>query len=1095
MSSLEREESWESEDPDSSSHQTPRESEAKEEVLESKYTETEELQTDAIYEVLPKNQQPSNDVYDTLQDTKACYENVSQKLKENKKERIQENKPKKDVEKIEDVFEMAKLFKLLHIKHDSKKLDLDEMLKTVKKELKKHSSGSGKYSNGTTGYKVIAKAKAEDMLKREKLEKLYSEVEDCVKQLDDRAIEVLDVYYGDKGVLKALEEQKKSLTNTEYNVLIAGESSSGKSSLLNLILGEELLAHHVLNTTSTICELKFGEKREMIVHYKYDEEKKSRPLPEILTLESEDNYYSKIATFVQVKPNEREKGSDYARVEIFWPHELLEEGVVIIDSPGLGESDEMDEVLMNYLPNAFAFIYVLDTFHAGGIQKDIKEKLMDILKVVQSSDGGVENLQNLAECSLFVCNKWDLVKEDERPTVKKYVTAKLSECWENSNLNHQMVYMSITDAIKAQEYGGVTEEFNLLLKQIKTMVLKAINIRLYNHWQWLYAVLHHIHRVTYFFNQEIQSTHQETCERMASIEKRIEKIEKQEQEVRKSMETRVQYQTKVLNGKLVGYVHSTDFETKLCTWVRSSSPPPGVDWETTKSNVKKAIDYKFKELLIQWEKESHVYDEIHRKLLDEFRTRLNLLEEELQGVDKAMHIVERQTDYTKNKSKIPTAAKVLFGATSPLWIPFGVAGLVFGIPVLGALAVRQKVDEKKKLDAYKKNPLDYLKRRSRKYLERLPKLHVLQYAQRQMEHTRMVLSKYADQLPILIEADRKLVKQLTNETRSHDDIFKLYDPIQKQSARIIDTIIPLGVELCPATVNANDLDWKEESVSSLGEGEFSTVYKGKLNDAGGTESDISQMDVAVKVFTHPFDAPNTKFFLYEEVHIRDLEHKNVLKYFGAARITSLSSNMYQFIFVTKACRENLRSVIFRNRNLTPAKSENTKLAIGKFFNWAMDIADGLNYIHERGLIHRHLKLENVLENEDGTAMISDIGIVGRFLETEKSIIYLAPEVLKVLTNRTKESDIYSYGIVLWEMWYGMPAFMEHMPIKKAQFQKMIANGIRPKADNKKISIPAIHDVMKNCWATEAEKRYSAKKCSGKFRELQNEPSETEDTTF
>ena len=108
---------------------------------------------------------------------------------------------------------------------------------------------------------------------------------------------------------------------------------------------------------------------------------------------------------------------------------------------------------------------------------------MDILQKVQSSDSGVETLHHLAECSLFVCNKWDLVKEAERPKVKKYVTEKLRECWENANLNHQIVYMSVANAIKAQEYGGVTEEFNYLLKQIKTMVLKAINIRLYNHWQ------------------------------------------------------------------------------------------------------------------------------------------------------------------------------------------------------------------------------------------------------------------------------------------------------------------------------------------------------------------------------------------------------------------------------------------------------------------------------------------------------------------------------------------------------------------------------------------------------------------------------------
>ena len=60
------------------------------------------------------------------------------------------------------------------------------------------------------------------MLKRDKLKKLYFEVEDCVKQLDRYAIEVLDIYYGNRGVSKALAEQREQLRNREYNILIAG---------------------------------------------------------------------------------------------------------------------------------------------------------------------------------------------------------------------------------------------------------------------------------------------------------------------------------------------------------------------------------------------------------------------------------------------------------------------------------------------------------------------------------------------------------------------------------------------------------------------------------------------------------------------------------------------------------------------------------------------------------------------------------------------------------------------------------------------------------------------------------------------------------
>ena len=48
----------------------------------------------------------------------------------------------------------------------------------------------------------------------------------------------------------------------------------------------------------------------------------------------------------------------------------LQKGIVIIDSPGVGESDEMDEIVIKYLPEAFAFIYVANSTNAGGVKKD-----------------------------------------------------------------------------------------------------------------------------------------------------------------------------------------------------------------------------------------------------------------------------------------------------------------------------------------------------------------------------------------------------------------------------------------------------------------------------------------------------------------------------------------------------------------------------------------------------------------------------------------------------------------------------------------------------------------------------------------------------
>ena len=49
---------------------------------------------------------------------------------------------------------------------------------------------------------------------------------------------------------------------------------------------------------------------------------------------------------------------------------LFQKGIVIIDSPGVGESDIMDATVTQYLPQAFAFIYVINSANPVGIQKD-----------------------------------------------------------------------------------------------------------------------------------------------------------------------------------------------------------------------------------------------------------------------------------------------------------------------------------------------------------------------------------------------------------------------------------------------------------------------------------------------------------------------------------------------------------------------------------------------------------------------------------------------------------------------------------------------------------------------------------------------------
>lgn len=95
--------------------------------------------------------------------------------------------------------------------------------------------------------------------------------------------------------------------------------------MINLILGEDLLPFSLLSTTSTICELKYGEERKIVAHYKNKDPETGHPTKTIPLKEgesSEQSYLQQIAPYVHVI-NDREKGSDFKKIELFWPHPLL----------------------------------------------------------------------------------------------------------------------------------------------------------------------------------------------------------------------------------------------------------------------------------------------------------------------------------------------------------------------------------------------------------------------------------------------------------------------------------------------------------------------------------------------------------------------------------------------------------------------------------------------------------------------------------------------------------------------------------------------------------------------------------------------------
>ena len=100
-------------------------------------------------------------------------------------------------------------------------------------------------------------------------------------------------------------------------------------------------------------------------------------------------------------------------------------------------------------------------------------------------------------------------------------------------------------------------------------------------------------------------------------------------------------------------------------------------------------------------------------------------------------------------------------------------------------------------------------------------------------------------------------------------------------------------------------------------------------------------------------------------------------------------------------------------------------------------------------------------------------------------MYLAPEVIKSSLYDYK-ADIYSFGIMLWEMWYGNRALLDVVGNVQEFFEK-VGEGVRPThvRGSKKPPL-GLHDLMQRCWDEKPDNRPDASECYKKLTKLYRE---------
>uniref|UniRef100_A0A3Q1I6X6 non-specific serine/threonine protein kinase n=1 Tax=Anabas testudineus TaxID=64144 RepID=A0A3Q1I6X6_ANATE len=190
----------------------------------------------------------------------------------------------------------------------------------------------------------------------------------------------------------------------------------------------------------------------------------------------------------------------------------------------------------------------------------------------------------------------------------------------------------------------------------------------------------------------------------------------------------------------------------------------------------------------------------------------------------------------------------------------------------------------------------------------------------------------------------------------------------------------------------------------IGTGSFGTVFKGKWHG-----------DVAIKILKVTEPTPEQlQAFKNEMQVLRKTRHVNILLFMGYMTKPN-------FAIITQWCEG---SSLYRHLHVTETKFDTMRR-----IDVARQTAQGMDYLHAKNIIHRDLKSNNIFLHEGWTVKIGDFGLAtvkSRWSGSQQveqpsgSILWMAPEVIRMQDSNpyTFQSDVYGYGVVLFELMSG-----------------------------------------------------------------------------
>ena len=234
----------------------------------------------------------------------------------------------------------------------------------------------------------------------------------------------------------------------------------------------------------------------------------------------------------------------------------------------------------------------------------------------------------------------------------------------------------------------------------------------------------------------------------------------------------------------------------------------------------------------------------------------------------------------------------------------------------------------------------------------------------------------------------------------------------------------------------------------IGKGSFGTIYLGRW----------CEQPVAVKALEGQLTPEDWQQFIREVNIMSRLRNRSITQFYGvcleSGRVCLVMEHMP---------RGSLYDVLGK-----------TVLNPERQYSIALDIARGLHYLHSQGVLHRDLKSANVLIDDTWRAKLTDFGLskiqsasIMTISERSRAIQWMAPESLTRYCVYTEQSDIYSYGVILWEIMTGK---WPYEGITEKEILNRTEQGRREEIPQ---TVPTVYaEIIRRCWSKNPNERPS-----------------------